>query len=228
MLSYILTCTTGPLSCAIEPDGSAMGTADRLGITLTLILTAVAYKFIVASSLPQVSYLTKLDIHVLLCFAFLIVNAIENVLYPIITFKDDIKPKYEIYFVIGYYITYVTINIIFFGYHFLGFNKRKQLFSNELTIHKITRMVYREMMAKHDCNVVLINHIISKICAQNGIELDKHEEISRDKYKSGEFALLTGKSTAKVHTENDNNLDGESNHELMNKYYNEYSSNKSL
>ena len=39
---------------AVEPDGSRLGTGDRLSVSLTLMLTAVAYKFIVASSLPQV------------------------------------------------------------------------------------------------------------------------------------------------------------------------------
>ncbi|CAM9106402.1 unnamed protein product, partial [Ectocarpus fasciculatus] len=72
----------GPLSNAVEADGSALGTGDRLSVTLTLILTAVAYKFVVAASLPQVSYLTLLDLHVLACFAFLVVNAVENVVYP--------------------------------------------------------------------------------------------------------------------------------------------------
>jgi hypothetical protein len=50
-----------PLSCFLNDDGTSLGTADRLGITLTLLLTAVAYKFVVASSLPTVSYLTILD-----------------------------------------------------------------------------------------------------------------------------------------------------------------------
>ena len=44
-----------------EIDGQRLGTADRLSVTLTLLLTAVAYKFIVASLLPQVSYQTTLD-----------------------------------------------------------------------------------------------------------------------------------------------------------------------
>lgn len=50
-----------PLSCTVDEDGASMGTADRLSVTLTLLLTAVAYKFVVASSLPTVSYITLLD-----------------------------------------------------------------------------------------------------------------------------------------------------------------------
>jgi hypothetical protein len=50
-----------PLSCTVNDDGTSMGTADRLSVTLTLLLTAVAYKFVVASAIPTVSYLTFLD-----------------------------------------------------------------------------------------------------------------------------------------------------------------------
>ena len=35
-------------------------TADRLSVTLTLLLTSVAFKFVVSQSLPQISYLTYL------------------------------------------------------------------------------------------------------------------------------------------------------------------------
>ncbi|XP_020630630.1 acetylcholine receptor subunit alpha-type acr-7-like [Orbicella faveolata] len=34
--------------------------SDRLGVTLTLLLTAVAFKFVVSQSLPTISYLTLL------------------------------------------------------------------------------------------------------------------------------------------------------------------------
>lgn len=63
-------------------DASRLGTGDRLSITLTLLLTAVAYKFIVASLLPQVSYQTTLDQYILICFFFIFLVAIENVIWP--------------------------------------------------------------------------------------------------------------------------------------------------
>ena len=43
-------------SFAVSPDEPA----DRLSVTLTLLLTAVAFKFVVSQSLPTISYLTLL------------------------------------------------------------------------------------------------------------------------------------------------------------------------
>lgn len=52
-----------------------MHTADRLSVSLTLVLTAVAYELTVAQSIPQVAYLTQL---VGICFAFMVFAAVEN------------------------------------------------------------------------------------------------------------------------------------------------------
>jgi len=41
--------------------------ADRCSISLTLMLTTVAYKYIIADKLPAISYLTLIDKYVLLC-----------------------------------------------------------------------------------------------------------------------------------------------------------------
>ncbi|KAJ1633609.1 hypothetical protein T492DRAFT_979582 [Pavlovales sp. CCMP2436] len=71
-----------PLSAASEPDGSRMGTGDRLAYAVTLMLTAVAYKLVISSSVPQVSYLTKVETYTLVCFGFMWVNLLECALWP--------------------------------------------------------------------------------------------------------------------------------------------------
>lgn len=43
-------------SLSVEPDSPA----DRLSVTLTLLLTSVAFKFVVSQSLPEISYVTAL------------------------------------------------------------------------------------------------------------------------------------------------------------------------
>mmetsp|Transcript_85373 Transcript_85373/g.135316 ORF Transcript_85373/g.135316 Transcript_85373/m.135316 type:complete len:279 (-) Transcript_85373:221-1057(-) len=50
----------------------------RLGATLTLLLTAVAYKYLVAEMVPRISYNTLLDWYVLICWAFLLLMVLGN------------------------------------------------------------------------------------------------------------------------------------------------------
>lgn len=124
----------GPASCFIEADGTSMGTADRLSVTLTLLLTAVAYKFVVASSLPQVSYQTLLDFYVLVCFFLLVVNVVENVVYPIFEFHHASK-RSEWIFVIVYYVIVALFNVAAYLYvqYTLGskLHRAKQLYMKE-------------------------------------------------------------------------------------------------
>ena len=50
--------------------------ADRVGIVLTLLLTAVAFKFVVADTVPKVGYSTQLDRYMLLNMGFLFFSAV--------------------------------------------------------------------------------------------------------------------------------------------------------
>ena len=52
--------------------------ADRMSITLTLVLTAAAYKFAVAAMTPAISYLTLLDKYVVGCGSFILICAFEG------------------------------------------------------------------------------------------------------------------------------------------------------
>ena len=54
--------------------GSAEGIAMRLDLSMTILLTAVAFKFVTVSFLPQISYLTLIDKFVLMCMGFLVLN----------------------------------------------------------------------------------------------------------------------------------------------------------
>jgi len=51
--------------------------SDRLGVALTCMLTAMAFKFVLMQMLPVVSYLTLLDVYVLSSFFFLGIVAAE-------------------------------------------------------------------------------------------------------------------------------------------------------
>lgn len=52
--------------------------ADRLSNIFTLLLTAAAYKIVVSSKLPDIPYLTRLDLYVLFSFLFMVLLCIES------------------------------------------------------------------------------------------------------------------------------------------------------
>ncbi|XP_060553405.1 gamma-aminobutyric acid receptor subunit beta-like isoform X2 [Ruditapes philippinarum] len=52
--------------------------ADRINVTITLFLTAVAFKLVVKQSLPTISYLTYLDVYVIAALIFLGLQAAQN------------------------------------------------------------------------------------------------------------------------------------------------------
>jgi len=75
--------------CSFSVDVSEP--SDRLSVTLTLLLTAVAFKFVVSQSLPTISYLTLLDKYVLSGLVFLCCMAIQNAVVAVIPSPDDQK-----------------------------------------------------------------------------------------------------------------------------------------
>jgi len=50
----------------------------RLSVSLTLVLTSVAFKFSTAQNIPKVGYNTYLDVYLFVCFAFLSLIVAEN------------------------------------------------------------------------------------------------------------------------------------------------------
>jgi hypothetical protein len=63
--------------------------ADRVAISLTLLLTAAAYRFAITTTVPAVSYLTMLDHYVLACSIFIILMVIESGVVVTIARIDD-------------------------------------------------------------------------------------------------------------------------------------------
>lgn len=120
------------LSFAVGLDGGRLDTPDRLSITLTLLLTAVAYKFVVASAIPQVSYLTWLDQYISFCFTYLCVITGENALFPLLETRrgwsiDGDSEIYVFYALIG---LFTLVNVAWLGYVWFALrlqHKRYQL-----------------------------------------------------------------------------------------------------
>ena len=171
MMPMTVLTLLGPLSNAIEADGSVMGTGDRLSVSLTLLLTAVAYKFIVASSLPQVSYLTALDTQVLICFGFLVISAIENVLYPYLSARTNvIERSFELYFVICYYGGFVLCNFLFFAKLGWWLYYRSQFFANDYFTRCLMRDTYQELGRAKVLDENVSDYVIDQVLAKNKLD----------------------------------------------------------
>jgi len=75
--------------------------ADRMSITVSLLLTMVAFKFVMTSYIPPTSYLTTLDIYMLITILMLSLIIAENFFVTII--NDHLASTFDICFF--YYMT---------------------------------------------------------------------------------------------------------------------------
>merc|ERR1712244_199410 len=86
--------------------------ADRLGLTITLVLTAVAFLHVVKKELPNVPYLTFLDFYVLSSYVFLISIMIETAVLSGLD-VPDYYDRVFMFLCVAYQILY---HVIFFFY----------------------------------------------------------------------------------------------------------------
>lgn len=63
--------------------------ADRLSVTITLLLTLTAYKIVAANSVPDVPYLTLLDKYVVGCYLFSALIAGQNGAASVLLTDDE-------------------------------------------------------------------------------------------------------------------------------------------
>ncbi|XP_072180076.1 cys-loop ligand-gated ion channel-like [Diadema setosum] len=85
---------------------------DRLSVTLTLLLTAVAFKFVVSQSLPNTSYQTLLDYYVLWCMVFLCLVVVQNA--AVSAFYDGSSAMiFDIVWMAVLGVAIVIVNIVF-------------------------------------------------------------------------------------------------------------------
>ncbi|RHY49030.1 hypothetical protein DYB38_009850 [Aphanomyces astaci] len=68
----------GFLSFCLDNEGKTIDTGERLLISVTMVLTAVTYKFVVAGAIPQISYLTMLDHYVSFSFYYVCAISVAN------------------------------------------------------------------------------------------------------------------------------------------------------
>ena len=105
-------CLLSFLVFGVTNDCNELDTSIRSTITLTLLLSAVAFKVSVATSLPQVPYFTILDSFMWLLISFISLLAIENIAWPAASCTNrrwDLGQEHEVYVMYGLLFLFVSL-----------------------------------------------------------------------------------------------------------------------
>ncbi|XP_074642940.1 uncharacterized protein LOC141900104 [Tubulanus polymorphus] len=88
----------------------------RLVITFTLLLTCVAFKSTIKQSLPPISYLTYLDIYILISITLLAAQAIQMATMAVFKYNPDLMIRIDLYclYVLGAIHFFVQAVLIVF------------------------------------------------------------------------------------------------------------------
>eukprot|EP00808_Paulinella_micropora_P014357 g24378.t1 len=91
---YLITAVSS--ACFAVPQNEI---GDRTSITLTMMLTTVAYKYLIAGNLPTISYLTLVDIYLLICLliqvCFVLITVVNGIRWNDKQKKEQKKEDYE-------------------------------------------------------------------------------------------------------------------------------------
>lgn len=138
---------------AIEPDS-----ADRLAVTITLFLTAVAFKLVVKQSLPTISYLTSLDLYILACLMYLGLNAAQNATIKTLakTMEVEQLESYDRYSIVSLAIIFFAFHLIFGIYLFLTSSKRRRIMEEKDKLYKAKKKYLRKYGTLSEINTAII------------------------------------------------------------------------
>merc|ERR1719317_373954 len=103
---------------ALDPVDDA---ADRLANSFTLVLTALVFMFVVASSLPNVPYLTQLDKYIYAVFFLMLLMSVECAIIVHMENAHDCDRD----FLVGFVVAWGSIHIITAISSFLSIKKEK-------------------------------------------------------------------------------------------------------
>ena len=94
------------------------GLADRYGFLVTLLLTAVAFQFVLSAEMPNVPYLTVLDKYIICSFCYLFILMIMMAIIPSVGDRYNHEPGEDDIITKVDNICFITALIILFVYHF--------------------------------------------------------------------------------------------------------------
>lgn len=151
---YYITNLVFPLFLLVSLTGTAFAVpyedaADRLSVSLTLLLTVVAYKFVVASTLPAVAYLTWLDKYSLAALCVLSLVVAENALASVLGEAFDTAAQ------ITCVSVWVAINLGF-AISALQLHRRQDMLSKDASLDDAGSHVHSES-ASPEKQVLLLN-----------------------------------------------------------------------
>lgn len=87
--------------------------SDRNSISITLLLTLVAFKFVLQQDVPEVSYMTYMDYYVLVSFFFVVLAIFENLFISFVTDTES-RDEIDFYWHIVYVGVWVLLNLMLF------------------------------------------------------------------------------------------------------------------
>lgn len=117
------------------------GTADRITVTITLFLTAVAFKLVVKQSLPTISYLTYLDLYVLAALIFLGMQAAQNAcMNAFVHFLEEDEVKFfDRWSMVALATLLVVFHIFFAVYIYKTASKRRRIMEEKDKLYESKR-----------------------------------------------------------------------------------------
>ena len=111
---------------------------DRIQITLTLLLTSVAFKYYVQQFVPTVSYLTFMDKYILSCMIFQFsMAAVHNSVTGLISNKDSLTYFEWVCFGAGLFVL-VAINVVFGIISVVYMMQTRTLMKDDKEMYKMT------------------------------------------------------------------------------------------
>lgn len=164
------------LSFAKTQDDTKVDVPDRLSITLTLLLTAVAYKFVVASLLPQVSYLTQLDQYISVCFAIMVVVASVNTLFPYLEARRGIDGNIE-YFVVAALLGLFTLTNVIWTISTVRWIQKRNARNYQLFATESVKKIVAGMFLKEPSSVRML--LVQQVLRQLGTKCIITESVVR-------------------------------------------------
>lgn len=128
--------------------------SSRLSVILTLLLSAVAFKYVINQYIPNISYITVLDAYIMLSYGLFFVAAFESAMMrsPLVDVAEtDMTLQIDYIVYVAYIILWLSTSLLFLGANIFGLlteswekvNRRK----HESTLMQLNSYKYSEPTA---------------------------------------------------------------------------------